>query len=89
MALYRSGDWAGAAHALVKADELLSGMDREHRFFLAMTYWRLGEEEKARQCYDEAIAWLEAAQRNKSQYRFRAEAEELMGLNQRETESNS
>jgi tetratricopeptide (TPR) repeat protein len=48
-------------------------------FFLAMAHWRLGQNEEARQSYDQAIAWMEKnAKDNLDLLRIRAEAEDLM-----------
>jgi hypothetical protein len=64
--------------------ELRSGGDANDWFFLAMTYWQMGEKTKARTWYDRAIAWTDKHQpKNEELLRFHAEAETLMGLRER------
>jgi hypothetical protein len=49
-------------------------------FFLAMTHWRLGRKSDARKSYDQAVQWMEKNDpKNARLRRFRAEAEELLG----------
>ncbi len=81
VAQYRAGDWQAAVDAFQKADELIGGAgDRVHRFFLAMAHWQLGNQVQAREAYAQAITWLNEKNRNEEQYRFRDEAEQLMGI---------
>ena len=57
------------------------GGDAGQWFFLAMAHWKLGEKEKARELYDQAAQWMDKNQpKNEEFRRFRAEAEELMGI---------
>jgi tetratricopeptide (TPR) repeat protein len=81
VAHYRAGDWTAAVSALHRSIELRKGGDSTDWFVLAMAHWRLGERDTARAWYDKATAWMAKNQpRNEELRRFRAEAEELMGL---------
>ena len=71
VALYRADQWQESVDTLEKADSMIAGGDREHRMFLAMAHWQLGNREIARQRYAEGAG---------SQTRFRDEAEQLMEL---------
>ena len=51
-------------------------------FFLAMTRWQLGEKEAAREWYERAVVYMEEREPDSDELRrFRAEAAELMRLN--------
>ncbi len=82
VARYRAGNFAGAAAALEKSEELGQGRELGFNvFFLAMARWQLGERDEARRCYDQAVSWMEKNQpRNEELRRFRAEAAVLLGL---------
>jgi WD40 repeat protein len=91
VAHYSAGHWKEAIEALTKSMQLQKGnLESFDTFFLAMAHWRLDEKEKARQWYDRAVQWME---KNKDQLgnkqwleelrRFRAEAEELLGIQER------
>ena len=80
VAQYRAGDWQGALDALEKAREMRGGKDPAHQFFLAMTYWQLGDRDAAVKNYDEAVTWLDETKRSEDQYRFRNEATQLLGI---------
>jgi hypothetical protein len=46
-----------------------------------MSLWQLGEKEKAREAYDNALAWMQANAPDDEQItRFRDEARELIGI---------
>ena len=83
MARYRAGDWVAAIEALEKAETLAPDKYLAHNgFFLAMAHWRTGPESEARKWYDRAVQWMEKNQpRDVELRRFRAEAEELLGIN--------
>jgi eukaryotic-like serine/threonine-protein kinase len=83
VAYYRAGDWAGAIKALVKSEALAPDKDFGiNGFFLAMAHWRMDQKVKARECYDHAVEWMVKNKRQDAQLlRFRAEAEELLGIN--------
>jgi Flp pilus assembly protein TadD len=55
-ARYRAGDCRGAAQALGKSMDLRKGGDSFDWFFLAMAHWQLGEKDRARARYDQAVA---------------------------------
>jgi serine/threonine protein kinase/tetratricopeptide (TPR) repeat protein len=81
VALWRAGDGTAAVEALEKADRLWKGGDHQHRFFLAMAYWQIGETDKARQAYEQGVQWMDKNQpKNEEQRRFRAEAEKVMKI---------
>jgi tetratricopeptide (TPR) repeat protein len=78
---YRDGNLKEAALALEKALTLRPDGNGSDWFFLAMTRWRLGEKDAARQCYEKAVAWMGKHQPSNDELRrFRAEAAELLGL---------
>jgi tetratricopeptide (TPR) repeat protein len=78
---YRAGDWDAAIAALEQSMRLRAGGDPADWFFLAMAHGRKGNQTEARKWYSQSIDWME---KNKSQdqdlRRFRAEAEDLMGI---------
>jgi tetratricopeptide (TPR) repeat protein len=82
IAQYRSGKWADARTSLEKLVEL--DPDSEHprtSCFLAMTSWKLGEKEAARQHYNNAVGWIEKSQiDDEITLGFRDEAAELLGI---------
>ena len=81
MAHYRAGHWKDAITALKRSQELNYGGVGADQFFLAMSYWRLGDQTQAKAWYDRAIAWMAKNQpMNEDYLRFRAEASELLGL---------
>ena len=61
--------------------------DRKCRFpplLMGIAHWKLGEKEKARQWYDRAAEWMDKNQAKLEVLRrFRAEAAELLGLNEK------
>jgi tetratricopeptide (TPR) repeat protein len=83
---YRMGNWEAARSALERAyqlndEPLREGDDCSGWFFLAMTYWRLGEKDQARRWHDRAVAWMEKYKRQDVDLkRSRAEAAELLGV---------
>jgi serine/threonine protein kinase/tetratricopeptide (TPR) repeat protein len=91
VAYYRAGEdrklgsrgrrllWKKAVLALQKSMDLRSGGDSTDWFFLSMTYWRLGEIERARRWFERA---QEQVQKNLSfepLSRLQREAESLLG----------
>ena len=80
VARYRGGDWKAAVAALERSMQVRNGGDSFDWFFLAMAHQRLGEKDKARECYGRAVAWMDKNQpRNEELRRFRKEAAELLG----------
>ena len=78
---YRASDWKAALASLKKRFELggAGDVDREAGFYLAMTYWQLGEKEQARKCYDQAVRWMNQHPPTVQRlHRLRAEATELL-----------
>jgi superkiller protein 3 len=81
IAQYRAGGWKEAVAALEKSMKLGNGGDSFDWFFLAMSHWRLGEKDKAREWYDRAVQWMDKNQpKDEELRRFRAEASELLEL---------
>jgi tetratricopeptide (TPR) repeat protein len=88
VAHYRAGDGKAAVAALDKSLELRQGGDAVGRLFLAMAHRKLGNHDEARKAYGRAVGWLEknqgALEKDKGLAeelrRFRAEAEEVLGL---------
>ena len=79
---YRAGAWKDSINALQKSIELQKdGGDPGQWFFLAMALWQLGEKVEARIFYDQAVMWMEKhVPQNEELRRFRAEAEEVLGI---------
>jgi Flp pilus assembly protein TadD len=82
VALLREGGPRAAVEALEKFEEMKNDNTHNHRFFLAMAYWQIGEKDRARQAYEQAVQWMDRnSPRNKELRRFRAEAAELLKIN--------
>ncbi len=82
VANYRAGQWQSAIESMEKSLDLQGDNGRDW-FFLAMAHWQLGHKAEARQSYDKAIAWMnENARLDEELHRFRAEADELLGINE-------
>jgi tetratricopeptide (TPR) repeat protein len=80
-AQYRAEDGKAAIEALEKSRELRQGGDAFDFFFLAMAHWQRGEKETARKWFDQAVPWMDKnAPHNEELRRFRAEAAELLGV---------
>jgi Flp pilus assembly protein TadD len=78
---YRAGNCKEALAALEKSMELRNGGNSFDWFFLAMTYWQLGEKEKSRAWFDRAVQWMDKNQpKDEELGRFREEAEELLQI---------
>jgi tetratricopeptide (TPR) repeat protein len=81
VAEYRAGHWQAAADALQKSSDLKYYRVARTGFFRVMAHWQLGQKGEARRWYDKAVEWMEKNRpQDKELRRFRAEAEELMGL---------
>jgi tetratricopeptide (TPR) repeat protein len=79
---FRAGKWRAAADALEKAAEL-RGDDAgaNEWFYLAMTRWRLGDKEQARELYDRAVEWMDKNKPEDEKLRhLRTEAAELLDI---------
>jgi tetratricopeptide (TPR) repeat protein len=86
VALYRSGDWDGAAEALGRSRDLLGKDEPRNACFLAMTHWRRGDRDEARAQFARAVA-AAAGERwgtsgDDEVYRFHTEAAALLGLSE-------
>jgi tetratricopeptide (TPR) repeat protein len=78
---YCAGSWKDAVAALEKSMELRKGGDSFDWFFLTMAHWQLGDKEKARTRFDQAVQWMEKNQpKNDELRRFRAAAADLLGV---------
>jgi Flp pilus assembly protein TadD len=88
VAQYRTGNWKEAVTALDKAHQLRRGGSPTGSFFRAMAHARLGDADLARTHYEQALRLLKmsgeapAGDRSGADTlaRFRAEAEEVLGL---------
>jgi tetratricopeptide (TPR) repeat protein len=84
-AYYRAGESRAAIAALKKSMELRNGGDSCDWFFLAMAEWQLGNKDAAREWYGKGVEWMETnAPANLELLLFRAEAAELLGVNDEE-----
>jgi hypothetical protein len=60
---------------------LRTDYDQYAGFFLAMSQWQLGDQEKALETFDAAVAWTnEHAPDDQQLARFHKEAAELLGM---------
>jgi tetratricopeptide (TPR) repeat protein len=91
VAQYRVGKWNDAISALGKSMSLANGKSEAYNtFFLAMAHWQAGDHGLARQWYLRAVKWMEEnTKENEELKRFRAEAEELMGISNEAKSSSS
>jgi tetratricopeptide (TPR) repeat protein len=80
IASYRTGNWKDCLAAMERARELrYTHLSRG--FFVAMAHWQLGDREKARACYAEAVTFMEKhGPHDPEPLRFRAEAAALLGI---------
>src|SRR5262249_3937246 len=82
-ALYRADDLKEAIEVLEKSLELRKKGDSFPWFFLAMAQWKLDRKDQARRSFDLAVEWMDKNQPNNEELRrFRAEAAELLGIEQ-------
>jgi tetratricopeptide (TPR) repeat protein len=78
-AQYRAGAWKDAMSSLQAAVRLRGEEDAFDEFFLAMSYWRLGARDQARQWYEKAEQCRQKKQPSDPELpRLRAEAEALL-----------
>lgn len=77
--LWGAGDWKATVAALKKSTVLSNGRDGAFDwFFLAMNRWQMGQKDKARKCYDQAVQWIVKNMPNDEDLvHFRAEAADL------------
>jgi serine/threonine protein kinase/Tfp pilus assembly protein PilF len=80
VAYYRAAELREALQGLNKSLEL-GGGDPVDWFFLAMTYWKLGDREQAQSWFDKGSHWLATnPPRSSEWFRAGAEAADLLGL---------
>jgi len=91
VARYRAADYEGAIAALEKFRQLRTGTGEwSNPFFLAMAHWQLGNKDEAQRWYKTAVTWMDKkAPKSESLIRFRAEASDLMGLNDKTVNTSS
>ena len=79
---YRQGAWREAITELKKSAELFSkdNFDASVPLFLAMAHWQLGEHEEARTWHEKAEESMKGKPIDHEVKRFRAEADELLGI---------
>ncbi len=81
VAQYRNSNWKAAIEALTTSIKLSKGGSSADFFFLAMAHWQLNEKDKAREWYDQGVAWMEMNNpKNEELKRFREEAAKLLGI---------
>jgi tetratricopeptide (TPR) repeat protein len=84
VAYYRAGDPKAAIAALEQSMELSNGGTSHDWFFLAMAHWQQGDKEQSREWYERAVEWMNKNEpKNEELRRFRAEATELLDLQER------
>jgi serine/threonine protein kinase len=88
VALYRTGDWNGAAEALEKAVTLKQSWGQRRDgfdwLFRGMIHWELGDKDSARGDYDQAVDWMKKNRPNDVELRLiREEAAQLMGIEEK------
>jgi tetratricopeptide (TPR) repeat protein len=57
-ARYRAGDFQGAITDLEKSVQLPNGGTSYNFFLLAMSHWKLGNAQRARQYFQQAVVWM-------------------------------
>jgi tetratricopeptide (TPR) repeat protein len=86
VAQYRAGDYKAAREALKEGARLRMGSNGFNYFLEAMICHRLGQRDDALRCFNEGLAWMEKRDLTllglevEVLSRFRAEAEELLGI---------
>jgi serine/threonine protein kinase/Flp pilus assembly protein TadD len=81
VARYRNGNYQEAIRTLEKSVQVRKGGNSFDWFFLAMAQARMDNRAMARRWYDRAVAWMEKNQPADPELkRFRAEAEEALGI---------
>jgi Flp pilus assembly protein TadD len=85
VAQYRDGNFEQAISALQKYRELrTTDAEWSNPFLLAMAHWQLGNKDEAREWFDKGAQWMDAHNANSdAMIRFRNEAAELLGVNEK------
>jgi tetratricopeptide (TPR) repeat protein len=79
-ASYRAGNWQQAVEAFAEAHQQPE-VSTASFFFLAMAHAQLGHKDQAHQCYQRAVQLMvEHEPHNRELSRFRAEAEQVLGI---------
>ena len=76
----------GSSITSVGVSEVFRTTDAEwsNPFLLAMAHWQLGDKDEARQWFDKGAQWMDAHNANsETMVRFRKEAAELLGVNEK------
>ena len=90
VAHHRAGNWKEAVAALEKSLAKNGSHTGVDCFFLAMAHWRLGEPGQARKYHAQAMEWMGKNDPDDDELRrFRAEADELLGIGKPPAEANS
>ena len=77
---FRADKWQEAIASLQKSMELAAGGDAYDWFFLAMAYWKLGDQEQSRVWYQKAVAGTRDKQPDDQQLRrLWTESADLLG----------
>jgi Flp pilus assembly protein TadD len=90
MACYRVGQFSNAVERVLESARLGGGPRARHYFILCLSYAKLGQTDRARDCYERGAADLKAPQDQGSYsageiHRYKqmqAEAEQVLGLSQ-------
>jgi serine/threonine protein kinase/tetratricopeptide (TPR) repeat protein len=77
----RAGAWEDACTTVEQSMEIGKGGDANDWLPLAIAHWQLAHREEARKWYDRAVQWMEKhPTKDEDLRRFRAEAEQLLGM---------
>ena len=81
VASYQTGDFKAAIAVMNNSMKGNNGGTSYEWFILAMSHWKLGEQDAGQQWYNKAIDWMQKYQPNdENLIRFRSEASQLMGM---------
>jgi len=82
VAYYRKGEFKAAIAQRNESMKRRDGGQSWEWFILAMSHWKLGEKDAAREWYNKALVWMQKnLPDNRNLIRFRSEAAELLGVN--------
>lgn len=81
VALCAAGEWKESLEVLGKSMSMRAGGDATDGYFVAIATKRLGDDAKAREWYDRAVAWHHANAGGDAELAvFRREAVEALGI---------
>ncbi len=87
VAQYRAGQWQSAVESLTNAGRT-GEYSGDRGFFLSMAAWHLGEPATALDAYRKSTEWMDRRHSNDDELiRFRAEAAQLLKIEEREAQS--